>query len=75
MSHNLADKPKEEREKIDVDLHAAGVSYKERYGMPFSIREIENLIPSHLRDYFNERLAYYRELSKGLGKLPYDPDK
>ncbi|VEJ54582.1 DNA polymerase III subunit theta [Pragia fontium] len=73
MSHNLADLPKEDREKIDVDLHASGVAYKERYGMPFSMREIENLIPTHLRDYLTERVAFYRERSKTLGKLPYEP--
>ena len=73
MSHNLADLPREDREKIDVDLHASGVAYKERYGMPFSMREIENSIPAHLREYFTERLSHYREISKTLGKLPYEP--
>ncbi|GKX60184.1 DNA polymerase III subunit theta [Leminorella grimontii] len=73
MSHNLADLPKEDREKVDVDLHASGVAYKERYDMPVSIRDVEQSIPAHLRDYFKERLEFYREKGRTLGKLPYEP--
>ncbi|AKJ41754.1 DNA polymerase III subunit theta [Pragia fontium] len=72
MSHNLADLPKEDREKIDVDLHASGIAYKERYGMPFNLYDIEKLIPEHLKDYFNERVAFYRGNPYKLGKLPYE---
>ncbi|VFS51498.1 DNA polymerase III subunit theta [Budvicia aquatica] len=32
MSYNLAELPREERDKLDVDLHASGIAYKERYG-------------------------------------------
>lgn len=34
MSHNLASKDKSERERVSVDLAAAGVAYKERLNMP-----------------------------------------
>lgn len=30
MSHNLAARTREERDKINVDLSASGVAYKER---------------------------------------------
>ncbi|GKX58357.1 hypothetical protein SOASR031_06720 [Leminorella grimontii] len=42
--------------------------------MPVSVRDVEQSIPVHLRDYFHERLEHYRKIGKTLGKLPYDPD-
>ncbi|MDR0806209.1 MAG: DNA polymerase III subunit theta [Enterobacteriaceae bacterium] len=71
MSYNLADLPKEDREKVDVDLHASGVAYKERYGMPFNYREIEALIPASLKDYFKQRVEFFRSNPYHLEKLPY----
>lgn len=71
MGYNLAELAKEEREKVDVDLHASGVAYKERYSMPFNYREIEASISPELRDYFKERLDFYRSNPYNLGKLPY----
>lgn len=32
--HNIAEKSKEERDKVNVDLAASGVAYKERLNMP-----------------------------------------
>ncbi|WIV90262.1 DNA polymerase III subunit theta [Proteus appendicitidis] len=46
---NLAELTLEEKDKINVDLSASGVAYKERQQ------------PAHLRVYFNERLAFYRK--------------
>ncbi|MBK5145986.1 DNA polymerase III subunit theta [Budviciaceae bacterium BWR-B9] len=74
MSHNLADLPKEDREKVDVDLHASGIAYKERYGIPFNYIEIERQIPAHLKDYFKKRVEFFRGNPYQLGKLPYDPE-
>ncbi|AKJ42028.1 DNA polymerase III subunit theta [Pragia fontium] len=71
MSYNLADLPKEEREKVDVDLHASGIAYKERYGMPFNYRDIEVLIPTALQDYFKQRVEFFRGNPYHLGKMPY----
>ncbi|HBI11076.1 MAG TPA: DNA polymerase III subunit theta, partial [Franconibacter pulveris] len=34
MKHNLAQLPQEEMDKVNVDLAAAGVAFKERYNMP-----------------------------------------
>lgn len=41
MSHNIAAKSKEERNKVNVDLAASGVAYKERMNMPVIPMEVE----------------------------------
>ncbi|EMM3972914.1 DNA polymerase III subunit theta [Proteus mirabilis] len=64
--NNLANLTQEEKDKVNVDLAASGVAYKERLGKPVIDIEIENQQPEHLREYFRERLVYYRELSKRL---------
>lgn len=71
MNMNLATLSQEEMDKVNVDLAASGVSYKERYNMPVVAELVEREQPAHLRDYFRERLAYYRTLK--LDTLPYDP--
>ncbi|HCT4893391.1 DNA polymerase III subunit theta [Proteus mirabilis] len=63
---NLANLSQEEKDKINVDLAASGVAYKERLNMPVVASEVERQQPAHLREYFNERLAFYRERSKKL---------
>ncbi|HHX4111580.1 DNA polymerase III subunit theta [Proteus mirabilis] len=63
---NLANLTQEEKDKINVDLAASGVAYKERLNMPVVASEVERQQPAHLREYFNERLAFYRERSKKL---------
>ncbi len=63
---NLANLPQEGKDKINVDLAASGVAYKERLNMPVVASEVERQQPTHLRAYFNERLAFYRERSKRL---------
>ncbi|MBG2817564.1 DNA polymerase III subunit theta [Proteus mirabilis] len=63
---NLANLPQEEKDKINVDLAASGVAYKERLNMPVVASEVERQQPAHLREYFKERLAFYRERSKKL---------
>ncbi|HEK0780197.1 TPA: DNA polymerase III subunit theta [Proteus mirabilis] len=63
---NLANLTQEEKDKINVDLAASGVAYKERLNMPVVASEVERQQPAHLREYFNERLAFYRERSKQL---------
>lgn len=64
--HNLAELSQEEKDKVNVDLAASGVAYKERLSMPVVTSEVERQQPAHLREYFNERLAFYRERSKKL---------
>ncbi|QFV06355.1 DNA polymerase III subunit theta [Proteus mirabilis] len=61
---NLANLTQEEKDKINVDLAASGVAYKERLNMPVVASEVERQQPAHLREYFRERLVHYRELSK-----------
>ena len=63
---NLANLPQEEKDKVNVDLAASGVAYKERLNMPVVASEVERQQPAHLCEYFNERLAFYRERSKKL---------
>lgn len=63
---NLANLTQEEKDKINVDLAASGVAYKERLNMPVVASEVERQQPAHLHEYFNERLAFYRERSKRL---------
>ncbi|VXB73777.1 DNA polymerase III, theta subunit [Pantoea brenneri] len=63
MSHNLAARSKEERDRMNVDLAASGVSYKERMNMPVIAYEVEMQQPEALREYFRERLQHYRNVA------------
>lgn len=63
MSHNLASRSREERDKINVDLAASGVAYKERMNLPVIAMEVEMQQPAELREYFKERLQHYRNVS------------
>ena len=65
---NIAAKPQEDRDKVNVDLAASGVAYKERLNMPVIAEVVMREQPEHLRDYFLERLKFYREKSIILPK-------
>lgn len=73
MSHNLAILPQDEKDKINVDLAAAGVAFKERYNMPVIAEVVEREQPEMLRDWFRQRLMHYRQASLSLSRLPYEP--
>jgi DNA polymerase-3 subunit theta len=60
MSHNIAARSKEERDKVNVDLAASGVAYKERMNMPVIPMEVEMQQTDEYREYFRERLQHYR---------------
>ncbi|WP_174508899.1 DNA polymerase III subunit theta [Klebsiella oxytoca] len=60
---NIAAKPKEEQDKVNVDLAASGVAYKERMNMPVIAEMVAREQPEHLREYFMERVRHYREQS------------
>ncbi|MEQ9852682.1 DNA polymerase III subunit theta [Pectobacterium aroidearum] len=66
MSYNLGDLPRDERDKINVDLAASGVAYKERMNLPVIAEQVEREQPEHLREYFRERVAHYRDVSRTL---------
>ncbi|HBC6430082.1 TPA: DNA polymerase III subunit theta [Citrobacter amalonaticus] len=68
MSHNIAAKSQEERDKVNVDLAASGVAYKERLNMPVIAEQVMREQSEHLRDYFLECLRHYREISVTLPK-------
>jgi len=63
MSHNLAARSREERDRINLDLAASGVAYKERMNMPVIAMEVEMQQPEALKDYFRERLQHYRNVA------------
>ncbi len=63
MSHNLAARSREERDKVNVDLAASGVAFKERMNMPVIPHEVEMQQPAELREYFKERLQHYRNIA------------
>lgn len=65
---NIAAKPKEEQDKVNVDLAASGVAYKERLNMPVIAEQVARDQPEHLREYFMERVRFYREQSITLPK-------
>jgi len=73
MTYNLAELPSEEMDKINVDLAAAGVAFKERYNMPVIAEMVEREQPQQLRDWFRERLGVHRAISVNLSRLPYEP--
>lgn len=66
--HNIAAKSKEEQDKVNVDLAASGVAYKERLNIPVIAEQVARDQPEHLREYFMERVRYYREQSITLPK-------
>lgn len=73
MTDNLANLTQEERDKLNVDLSAAGVAFKERYNMPIVAELVEREQPAHLRAWFKERLAVHRQTALSLSRLPYEP--
>ena len=73
MSDNLATLPQEEKDKINVDMAAAAVAFKERYNMPVIPEIVEREQPEALRDWFRERLMHHRQISLSLSRLPYEP--
>ncbi|HBS5891477.1 DNA polymerase III subunit theta [Klebsiella aerogenes] len=64
----MAAKSPEERDKVNVDLAASGVAYKERLNMQVIAEVVMRDQHEHLRDYFLERLKFYREKSVTLPK-------
>lgn len=64
MSHNLAARSREERERINLDLAASGVAFKERMNLPVLSMEVEMQQSAELREYFKERLQHYRNVAQ-----------
>lgn len=73
MGYNLAELSEEETAKMNVDLAASGVAFKERYNMPVIAEMITREQPDELREYFLQRLAHYRTESIKFSRLPYEP--
>lgn len=66
---NIAVRPQDERDKVNVDLAASGVAYKERLNLPVIAEQVAREQPEHLREYFMERVRYYREESINLPRV------
>ncbi|MGL4725646.1 MAG: DNA polymerase III subunit theta [Scandinavium sp.] len=60
---NIAAKSQEERDKVNIDLAASGVAFKERMNQPVVAEQVAREQPEHLREYFMERVRFYREQS------------
>ncbi|MCU6317463.1 DNA polymerase III subunit theta [Klebsiella aerogenes] len=60
---NIAAKPQDERDKVNVDLADSGVAYKERLNMPVIAEVVMREQPHEYQEYFLERLHHYREIS------------
>jgi len=73
MSYNLATLPQDEKDKVNVEMAAAGVAFKERYNMPVIAEMVEREQPEALRDWFRQRLMHYRQASLSLSRLPWEP--
>lgn len=65
-SYNLANLDKEDMDKVNVDMAAAGVAYKERMNMPVIPVQVEAEQPEALRAYFKERLDHHRAAGQRL---------
>lgn len=68
MSHNLAARSKGESDKVNVDLPASGVAYKERLNQPVIPIEVKMQQAAELREYFHERLQHYRQAAQQFPK-------
>ncbi|MCR3755750.1 MAG: DNA polymerase III subunit theta [Sodalis sp. Psp] len=71
MEYNLAIQDAKIREKVNVDLMASAVAFKERYNMPVSTEQMAQNQPELLRDYFHQRVKFYRQVSLNFSCLPY----
>lgn len=63
---NISKLSKEDQDKVNVDLAASGVAYKERMNQPVVPEMVMREQPEPLRDYFKERLQHYRQVSQQL---------
>ena len=63
MEKNLAKLSQEEMDKVNVDLAAAGVAFKERYNMPVVADLVEREQPEHLRGWFPIDWPPFRSLA------------
>ncbi|MBT9433008.1 DNA polymerase III subunit theta [Candidatus Sodalis endolongispinus] len=75
MEYNLAALDEPARDKINFDLAASAVAFKERYNMPVVAEQVEREQPIPLREYFRTRVAFYRQASLTFSRLPYEPRK
>ncbi|MEQ4922303.1 DNA polymerase III subunit theta [Proteus hauseri] len=73
MTYNLSLLTQEKKDKINVSLAASGVAFKERYNMPVVAEAVAREQPQYLREFFQERLVFYRARSQHYSRLPFEP--
>jgi DNA polymerase III subunit theta len=73
MAYNLAQLDAQQKNRINIELSAAAVAFKERYAMPVNPELILQSLPEDARPWFQQRLDDFRELSKQLSRLPWEP--
>lgn len=66
---NLANISQKEIEKMQVDLVAAGIAFKERYKISVAVRTVEKAQPLVLQTWFKERLKHHRSASSHISKI------
>ncbi|MCX3308007.1 DNA polymerase III subunit theta [Pantoea vagans] len=59
----LSSRSREKRDRINVDLAASGVAYKDCMNQPVIAMEVELQQPESQREYFRERLQHYRNVA------------
>lgn len=75
MGYNLAQLETQQKNRINIELSAAGVAFKERYGMPVNPELIEESHPAEAREWFRQRLNEYRKTSQLFSCLAWEKKK
>lgn len=75
MAYNLALLDAQQKNRINIELSAGAVAFKERYAMPVNPELVLQSIPEDERPWFQQRLTEFRLLSKQLSRLPWEPKK
>lgn len=73
MTYNLALLSQEEKDKINVNLMASAIAFKERYNMPVVAEAVLREQPVIYQPFFQERVMFYRARSQHMARLPYEP--
>ena len=73
MAHNIALLSQIDREKIKIDLMAAGLSFKKRHGLTADTTSEPK--SGSLQELFFRRLVYYQEISRKLARTYSSPTK
>lgn len=68
--YNLATLNKDDVLKMNVEMAASAIAFKEKYNQFVNIAEVNKTQPKELQNYFLEKIEYYRGLSRQIGVMP-----